>query len=218
MSYITYKLSQTSMTYRTIVLVVPALAACASFSPFSPEPTPQETRAQEQQELEAKIKRLSETCAGGDDRACGELLENPQILAGVMQEAGVPEKRERAVALLRRACAGGNDNTCRAADTFEKQEAARVAQEERRAEHEAGLRLVVKPEVDALEIGWTMEQVVEALGQPCELVSRDSLPGASGNTVERSTHRCRNSDGTGVVLTVTDGGLSNVAVQGPLPE
>ncbi len=135
-----------------------------------------------------------------------------------MQEAGVPEKRERAVALLRRACAGGNDNTCHAADTFEKQEAARIAQEERQAEHEAGLRLVTKPEVDALEIGRSMERVVETLGQPCELITRDSVTGSSGASVERSTHRCRNSDGTGVVLTVTDGGMSNVAVQGPLPE
>ncbi len=149
-------------------------------------------------------------CKAGDDTGCAEIYTYPEFMNQVSAELEVESKREAAMNVMRRACKGGNTYACTHVEQRELAAEYKAKQAADKAEYEAGLRRFTAEEIGKVELGWTVEQVEEALGEACTVTSRRK----DHTGAELASHSCMNSDMTGAYIDFVDGKVSQVRMQG----
>ncbi len=145
-------------------------------------------------------------CDNGDDTGCAELMADDKLHAQAREKVMTEADGFLVVLkLLERACAGGDARSC-------------ATVEERKAKVDAFLNAnwISESEAAGVQYGWTIEQAQEHLGQACTSIAAYDRT-LEGKTSREEIFSCANPDRSGLQLTLKDGKVASVVVNGRLP-
>ncbi len=200
--------SSRAMRRMLVLLSLSVVSACQLFSSqptTAPEPEPDYAA-----QRKAKMTAAFDRCKAGDDTGCAEIYTYPEFMNQVSAELEVESKREAAMNVMRRACKGGNTYACTHVEQRELVADAKAKQAADKAEYEANLTRYTAEEIAKVQLGWTTEQMEEALGEPCKVLSRRMDPSGS----EHTSLNCTNSDGSGAYIDLVEGKVTQVRGSG----